>query len=69
MKLGEGNEVFFWNENWLGLGILKDKYERLYNLSTQQDCCIKELGELEVEILVNRNKVLGGSPAAASYRT
>lgn len=43
-KIGEGNEVVFWKDNWLGSGTLKEKFGRLFNLSTRQHHVIKDLG-------------------------
>lgn len=43
-KIGEGNMAQCWNKNWLGMGILRDRYWWLFNLSAQQYCCVKDLG-------------------------
>lgn len=43
-KVGEGNEVKLWHDNWLGGGNLKEKFERLFNLSVQQNLTIREMG-------------------------
>ncbi|XP_057418658.1 uncharacterized protein LOC130712859 [Lotus japonicus] len=43
-KIGEGNDVKFWSENWLGSGTLKDKFGRLFCLSTQQHHTVNQMG-------------------------
>lgn len=43
-KLGEGNDVNFWFENWTGLGSFCDIYGRLFALSSQQNEVIKDMG-------------------------
>lgn len=43
-KVGEDNEVDFWHDNWLGLGRLKDKFGRLFNLSVHQSIIAREMG-------------------------
>lgn len=49
MCFGDGmddwmNEVEFWNVNWLGSGILRDNFRRLFTLSNQQNHYIREMG-------------------------
>ena len=44
LELGSGTKARFWWDRWLEDGILKDLYPRLYSLSNQKDCCIRECG-------------------------
>lgn len=37
-KIGDGNFVEFWADNWLGVeAVLKTRYARLFSLSPQQN--------------------------------
>lgn len=44
LKLGEGRVVNFWQEAWLGNERLRDKFVRLYHLSTQQQAIVSDMG-------------------------
>lgn len=43
-KIGERNDTLFWKDDWLNQGKVIDKHPQLYNLSTQSNCFLKELG-------------------------
>lgn len=64
VKVGDGNKTSFWHDRWLrDVGILRHKYRRLFAMSTQQDCSIKEVGVteggggLELEVNLEKNHV------------
>jgi hypothetical protein len=42
--LGDGKEIGFWKEKWIGMATLRDMYPALYNKSTRQNGTISELG-------------------------
>lgn len=42
--VGEGNAAKFWSEAWFNQEKLLIKFPRLYNITIQRDCCIKEVG-------------------------
>ena len=44
LELGNGTKARFWWDRWLECGILKDVYPRLFSLSNQKECCVKECG-------------------------
>jgi hypothetical protein len=43
-KVGEGNEVLFWKELWVGTELLKNSFHKLFHLSVQKNCLINEMG-------------------------
>jgi hypothetical protein len=40
LKLGNGNMISFWNDNWIGCTMLKDLYPRLYALETSKQVTV-----------------------------
>ncbi|MCH83800.1 ribonuclease H protein, partial [Trifolium medium] len=42
--LGDGNDIDFWKEKWLGMVPLCDLYPSLYNKTPQQDAHISDMG-------------------------
>ncbi|XP_057448644.1 uncharacterized protein LOC130740150 [Lotus japonicus] len=42
--VGEGNAAKFWSEAWFNQEKLLIKFPRLYNITIQRDCCIREVG-------------------------
>lgn len=44
MKLGDGKESFFWDRMWSGDIALKDKFSKLFILSTKKDGKVVEMG-------------------------
>lgn len=47
-RVGDGSEVRFWFDDWTGGGSLKEKFPRLFNLSSQQYATVSEMGEWHV---------------------
>ncbi|GKU91337.1 hypothetical protein SLEP1_g5224 [Rubroshorea leprosula] len=47
VEVGEGNEVSFWRDVWVGNGCLKEKFPRLYLLFAGKGCTINEMGHWE----------------------
>lgn len=43
-RVGRGNDVRFWEEVWHNEYLLKDKYPRLYLMSTKANKSIEEMG-------------------------
>lgn len=46
-RVGKGDNTKFWSDWWEGEMPLKDKFRRLYKISTQQESNIEELGRWE----------------------
>ncbi|GKV05161.1 hypothetical protein SLEP1_g17203 [Rubroshorea leprosula] len=44
-KIGEGKDMLFWHEKWVGDRSLKEKFNRLFNLSSEKDTCIADMGQ------------------------
>lgn len=44
-RIGEGNSILFWHDNWCPGGILKTVFPRLFLISTQKDYRINQMGE------------------------
>ncbi|KAK2418827.1 hypothetical protein QL285_040988 [Trifolium repens] len=42
-KVGNGESTLFWEENWIGDMILREKFSRLFSLSEQKEMRISEL--------------------------
>jgi len=43
-KVGKGDKIKFWKDEWLAIGQLKARYDRLYNNSELKDKTIESLG-------------------------
>jgi len=43
-KVGDGKEISFWEDNWLGCGNLKGVFPRLFSISSAKDAKVVELG-------------------------
>lgn len=43
-RLGDGGGTSFWNEDWTNSGVLKDRFPRLFRLSSCQEGFISEVG-------------------------
>ncbi|XP_068477366.1 uncharacterized protein [Phaseolus vulgaris] len=43
-KVGDGKEISFWEDNWLGCGNLKGVFSRLFSISSAKDAKVAELG-------------------------
>jgi hypothetical protein len=43
-KLGSGNATCFWKDIWVGDQSLEQRFPRLFNISTQQDMLIRNMG-------------------------
>ena len=43
-KVGNGKEVMFWEDNWVGRGALKSVFLRLFSLSVSKDSTVAEVG-------------------------
>jgi len=43
-KVGSGEKVKFWEDEWLANGQLKERYERIYNNSELKDKSIGSFG-------------------------
>jgi len=43
-KVGKGDKIKFWEDEWLAIGQLKARYDRLYNNSELKDKTIRSLG-------------------------
>ncbi|XP_071708684.1 uncharacterized protein [Rutidosis leptorrhynchoides] len=41
-KVGNGQSIHFWKDNWLGIGPLKDKHGRLFHLDQDEDCSLAD---------------------------
>ncbi|GKV16991.1 hypothetical protein SLEP1_g27551 [Rubroshorea leprosula] len=46
-EVGEGNRVSFWSNPWVGNKTLRVEYPRLYELSTNKECKISDIGVWE----------------------
>lgn len=46
-KLGNGSQVSFWNEKWVGTNCLKDIFPRLFQLAVHKDAKVAEMGAWE----------------------
>ena len=44
VKIGKGNSVQFWHDNWCEGGILKRAFPRLYTLSLQKNHLVNQMG-------------------------
>lgn len=44
-RVGDGRVFSFWGENWMGNGVFKELFPRLFLLSSQQEARICEMGE------------------------
>ncbi|GKV12022.1 hypothetical protein SLEP1_g23227 [Rubroshorea leprosula] len=44
IKIGEGDSVKFWWDDWCGRGILANKYPRLYLISASKDNIVSQMG-------------------------
>lgn len=44
-EVGNGKKMKFWMETWTGEVRLRDKFQRLYNLSEQKQSMISEMGK------------------------
>lgn len=44
-RIGDGKEALFWEDNWWGVGALKNKFQRLFTLSSLKRASIFEMGE------------------------
>jgi len=42
--VGFGNEVLFWEDNWVGSGALKNVFPRLFFLSLSKDFAVAAFG-------------------------
>jgi len=42
--VGDGKEISFWEDNWLGCGNLKEVFPRLFSISSAKDAKVAELG-------------------------
>jgi hypothetical protein len=42
-KLGNGTNTSFWKDTWVGNLSLKDRFPRLFSISTQQEATVAEL--------------------------
>ena len=45
-KVGSGSSTKFWLDNWLDVGVLKEKFPKLFSKSTQQDCHVADMEHL-----------------------
>jgi hypothetical protein len=43
-KLGDGNTTLLWTDNWLGNSSLKDRFPRLFSISTLKEAKVAEAG-------------------------
>jgi len=41
---GQQNEEGFWEDNWMGEQLLKDKFRRLYSISSSKNSVVKNVG-------------------------
>ncbi|XP_071688886.1 uncharacterized protein [Rutidosis leptorrhynchoides] len=41
-KIGDGHSFRFWHDNWLGNGLLKDRFRRLYHLDSNKYCSVAD---------------------------
>lgn len=44
-KIGCGNTVRFWKDEWCCHGLLKTSFHKLFHLSTQKNCSLKDMSE------------------------
>jgi len=44
-EVGNGKEVFFWKDNWLGSEDLKSRFPRLFSLSMVEDAKLFRCGD------------------------
>ena len=49
-KVGRGDKISFWNDDWLGNGSLRLQYPRLFSLSMNKEGRLIELVKLEGEV-------------------
>ncbi|GKC94939.1 RNA-directed DNA polymerase, eukaryota [Tanacetum coccineum] len=68
LKLGNGSNISFWNDHWIGDGSLKDLYPRLYALEDNNHATVNL--KLADDRLVNsfRREPRGGEFSVASIR-
>ncbi|KAM7255596.1 hypothetical protein ACFE04_008494 [Oxalis oulophora] len=52
IPLGDGSKISFWLDKWAGDRWLKEKYSRLYALSTQRNMSVLNMGEWTVNGLI-----------------
>lgn len=43
-ELGKGNKIFFWSDVWVGEETLKDRFPRLFILSSQKNHRVTQMG-------------------------
>lgn len=43
-KLGRGNCIHFWDDDWSGRGTLRDQFPRIYALAIRKDVVVEEDG-------------------------
>jgi hypothetical protein len=48
--IGDGNDISFWKEKWIGAEPLRDYVPALFNISRQQDYCIAAMGKWERDV-------------------
>ncbi|PNY00466.1 ribonuclease H [Trifolium pratense] len=46
--LGDGNDIGFWKEKWIGTAPLRELFPLLYNNAVQQDCVISDMGTWKI---------------------
>lgn len=46
-RIGEGDDTWFWKENWLGLGKFCELFAALFQVSAQQDWRVLDMGRWE----------------------
>jgi hypothetical protein len=42
-RLGTGDRILFWHEKWVGDSPLRDKFPRLFSLSSQKEATVREI--------------------------
>ncbi|GLT71936.1 hypothetical protein SLA2020_483650 [Shorea laevis] len=47
--VGEGSRVGFWRDSWVGEQLLKDLCPRLFQLASNKDGVVREMGQRETE--------------------
>lgn len=49
-KVGNGERVRFWQENWIGEGPLGEKFPRLCSVAVNKDSLVANMGRWEGEV-------------------
>ena len=44
-EVGNGREIYFWSDRWIGDRLLKMEFQQLFHLETVKDATISDIGE------------------------